>query len=258
MSKEGTETTRTSGVINATETGAALMQFMKKVSSKEMLSIFVKQDILEAEDLDMDYSILIHELDDNAVAYVLARMVDQLSPSILEELYVVEGHFENLPHTWIMLIDMDNIIIDPTLAQFASNVPDIAIVDSSINSGYDWDTRNMMFASEWLMEKSGVSVTSMPTTEDVTVVDALEDEKQKPKFKYEIGSGSYAFQNPIGGFELMSLVLEEMDMDLDNAEVNKSMEAIDIQDRKIALDGAIGELTSLRDLQDAKRDRIPF
>ena len=204
----GNETTNTQGIINATEVGAALMQFMEKVNSKEMLNLFVKQELLDKEDLEMEYSACIHDMDDNAVAYVLIKMVEQLGPNILKEMYVVSGYYEGLPHTWIMLSEVSNVVIDPTLAQFVTDVPDIAIVNVDINGGYEWnEMTEMTFATGWLEEISGLTLTTMPTAEDVATVDAIESKRTEKRYKYEIGLGSYDFSEPITGLELMMYIL---------------------------------------------------
>lgn len=242
------KTTNTKGIINSTETGAALFQFMEKVNSTEMLNLFVKQGLLDQEDVSTGYSTCVTDMDDNAIAYILIKMVEQLGPNILKEMYVVEGQYEGLPHKWIMLSEVSNVIIDPTLAQFVENVPDIAIVDVDINGNYVWnEMTGMEFADGWLEDISGISLTPMYTAEDVETVDAIEARNTDKKYKYDIGLGSYSFDNPINGLELIMYVLEEMDMDLDSPEGMESMDPIDHQEKRTSYNAAIKHISNILD-----------
>ncbi len=241
------------GVINSTKVGAEVIKMLKKVNSTELLGWLARNEVIETEDFVMGYEVCIVDLDNNCIAYVLARMMEQLSPAILDDLYVVEGMYGTYLHTWIQLGET-NIIIDPTLAQFENDVPHIAIVDLKLNEKYLWDEERMYPAESWLTTVSGIEIDAAPTEEDMIAMEGVTDDEVDADrvYKYDIGKGTYSFENPLDGLELFMYILEELDMELDTEEyvVENKLDPIDVQELKLKFNSAISHVQNLVDKRD--------
>lgn len=232
------------GIINQTESGQSVLEFMKLVNSRDMLELFVKSGALTEEEVSRGYDEAVIDMCNNGVAYVLSMMIRQLSGEILKHVNVVEGRYGRYEHTWISLGDDANIVIDPTLAQFDKSVPDIAIVDISKNENYEYEESGVIPAVEWVAAlKLEVDVQE---DKDATV-ENLSDRGEKKDFNYDIGSGSYSFSHEISGLECFMFILEEMDRDTDDELTNASTtaERDNIEEAKLGYDFAIKEIQDI-------------
>lgn len=270
------------GVINGTETGAAVIGFLQLVNSTEMIDMFVKHGLLEEQDKELGYSTCVYDLCNNGVAYVLAKMIEQLSTGILSELYVIEGKYDNSPHTWIALSDTENIFIDPTLAQFEKDVPDIAVIDANMNDKYSYDLEDVSSAAYWLESITGQKIDVHPDLKDLAEMEgsdlaevkgsdtadlplpngkvdaialadeALDEWKKDKKFKYQVGTGEYSYDKALTGVGVFLLLLEEVEMEVqENAMV---YEPIEYQELATKLDAAIKHTSNIAEAEDLLAD----
>jgi len=210
--------------------------------------ILVKNKIVDEEDKSLGYGTLIADQDVNAVAYVLAAMARKLSPAILDEFSVVEGMYDKMEHTWLV-IKGSHIAIDPTLAQFETDVPKIAIVNLQESEAYEWVEENVLDADYWLSETSGIDIDVTPTVEDLENVEEAEaqedDTRSKKVYKYSIGEGSYSFDEEPTPLDIFLCVLEEYELNLETEAVG--MAPIEYQSLASGLDSAIKHATNLLD-----------
>lgn len=235
-------------VINNTEVGAVMIKFLEGVSAQELENLLVGKGLLDEEDKKLGYGTMIMDQDVNAVAYILAAMARKLTPAVLNEFSVIEGFYDKMEHTWITF--KGSIIgIDPTLAQFKEDVPKISIVNLEESSSYEWAEENVMDAEYWLSETSGIDIDISPTLEDwenvAQVVEEEREAKRTKEYKYQIGEGSYSFDNEPTPLDIFLCVLEEYELNLEKEAID--MMPIEYQDMAYSLDKAIKHTTNLLD-----------
>ncbi len=233
------------GVINGTETGQAIITFLKNVSSKEMVGFFQQIGLIDVGDEEYGFAFCVDRLSENAVAYILAKMVEEFTPTILNEFDVAEGTYKGHKHIWIRVSEAPNLVIDPSLAQFEEDrVPDIAIVDTNYNEHYDVEETEVFGADEWLETMAAYSDEIHLELEDYPVVAELATGKPKT-YSYEVGGGIYEYPKPISAIELFTLILTEFDGDvqLDNGlELPNIKDEADAQDIRTRIDKTLEQL----------------
>jgi len=241
-------------VINRTEVGGEVINFLDGVSAKEFVDILVKNGVIDVEEEALDYGLIVLDQAVNAVAYVLAAMARKLSPAILKEFNVVEGKYNGIDHVWLMMKDF-SIAIDPTLAQFETEVPKISIIDLSQSSAYEWVDENVIDAGYWLSNTSGIDINvALGIKDEKSVGDvegASEDKRAKKVFKYTIGDGDYSFEEEPTPLDIFLCVLEEYELNIEKEA--EGMAPIDYQSLVKGLDDAIKHTASLLDKKFLKK-----
>ena len=242
------------GIINATPTGGAVFGFIGTTNSLELIEMLSVNGFIDGQDIkDFAYGQLIEGLDDNAIAYVLAKMVQAHSPAILDEFSVVKGAYMNEIHSWIRINDAEHIIIDPTLSQFEEDANDICIVDTTYNNKYVRDMSVITNARAWLNRFSDKEATDVGQNPEIIAVDALDD---KESHEYVIGGGLYSYDHRLSGIELFTLILEEQELELDSLRAEDLMlDETELEDLRTSYSGAILKFQTLSDTESYLRDR---
>jgi len=210
-------------IVTDTEMLSEIMEYMKLVDVEEMLDMFVDGSLLARK--TGNYSQDVTSLCNNGVAYVLARMSDQLGTMILDELSVVRGTYGGLDHTWI---EVGQMIIDPTLAQFEADVPKLCIVDGSKDNWYEIDVTYT--AKEWLIET--MNTAGIDST-DLANAETADEHMAKMIDKSELG-GEPKVKNPLTEHNSLD-VLECVLGNLRKMEKHVEMEWFDTTSNKARL-----------------------